>query len=79
MLDVLKTMTIDGVFFLLSGNVMDDNVLGFVRALIRIWLTDALVLDSRFLFYSTDQELTRRKKELVEFRHRDPCNSTAPQ
>jgi hypothetical protein len=32
MLHKLKTMTVDGVFILISGNVMDDNVLGDVRA-----------------------------------------------
>jgi hypothetical protein len=78
MLYKLKTVTVDGVFILISGNVMDDNGLGDVRAKISVWLADALVLDSRFLLYSTDRELTRRKKELVEFHHRDLCNSTAP-
>ena len=32
MLYYLKAMTVKGVFILISGNIMDDNVLGDVRA-----------------------------------------------
>src|ERR1700744_5141400 len=43
----LEAVAVDGVFILVSGNVMDDNVLDDVRTDNIVRLADALVLDSR--------------------------------
>jgi len=39
----LKAMAVKGVFILISSNVVDNDVVGRVRALKRVWFTDALV------------------------------------
>jgi ribosomal protein L20A (L18A) len=43
MLYELKAVAVKGVFILISSNVMDDDAVGRVRALKRVWFTDALV------------------------------------
>jgi hypothetical protein len=43
MLHELKAMAVKGVFILVSSNVMDNDVVGSMGALKRIWFTGAPV------------------------------------
>jgi hypothetical protein len=45
MLYELKAVAVKGVFILISSNVVDNDTVGSVRALRRVWFTDALVLE----------------------------------